>query len=514
MTRNTVIAAISNLSTAYNLVVINLVQVFVQNQYCGGDHCHDAVVVASTSCLVGAIVGQLCMGYVGDCLGRARALQLTMALSILGALTSAFVRPLDGSKPSSIFYSLAIARFFLGVGVGGVYPLSATIASESADSAKSRGRTASIVFSMQGVGNLVVPLIALVLVAIFGNPPNLDDKGPEDPGLTWRFALGIGALPGILLAPFKAAETSKRVPIRSSLQTTLVPGAGGSRGVDSAAVVVVPTDAPSQHQGAASSSSPEASSLDKADPSTASPRLTLWEALQQRAYWGKLIGCAGGWFLFDITFYGNQLFQARVLVLIFASNSTDAPIPIAGDVHSNRALQMLIIAAIGLPGYYVSCYLMDSWGRRIIQLQGFFFMGLTFGIMGLALQPLEHVPFLLMLLYGLTFFFSNFGPNATTFILPAETFPAHLRSTLNGFCAASGKLGATLGSACFVPLKRAVGLGNTMVACAVVSFLGLVVTFAFVEDRRGKDMEGDSNQLLGSSDNSNGNSHAAATLDQ
>ena len=76
MTRNTVIAAISNLSTAYNLVVINLVQVFVQNQYCGGDHCHDAVVVASTSCLVGAIVGQLCMRYVGACLGRARALEL------------------------------------------------------------------------------------------------------------------------------------------------------------------------------------------------------------------------------------------------------------------------------------------------------------------------------------------------------------------------------------------------------------------------------------------------------
>ena len=90
-----------------------------------------------------------------------------------------------------------------------------------------------------------------------------------------------------------------------------------------------------------------------------------------------------------------------------------------------------------------------------------------------------------------TVFFSNFGPNSTTFILPAETFPTHLRSTLNGFCAASGKLGATIGSAAFVPLKTAIGLGPTMVTCAVVSLLGMVLTIFFVEDRRGKDMAGE-----------------------
>ena len=32
-----------------------------------------------------------------------------------------------------------------------------------------------------------------------------------------------------------------------------------------------------------------------------------------RTYWGKLMGTAGGWFLFDITFYGNSLFQPTVL---------------------------------------------------------------------------------------------------------------------------------------------------------------------------------------------------------
>ena len=163
--RNLIISAVSNLSTAYNLVVINVVHVIIGYQYCGGpSNCSAEIESASTSCLVGAIVGQLAFGYIGDCLGRPRALQLTMAMSILGALASAFAVPVS-SDPASIFVFLTITRFFLGVGVGGVYPLSATIASESSE-ANARGRNASLVFSMQGVANLLVPLLAWALLEV------------------------------------------------------------------------------------------------------------------------------------------------------------------------------------------------------------------------------------------------------------------------------------------------------------------------------------------------------------
>ena len=39
---------------------------------------------------------------------------------------------------------------------------------------------------------------------------------------------------------------------------------------------------------------------------------------------------------------------------------------------------------------------------------------------------------------ALTFFFANFGPNATTFITPVELFTTKYRSTLHGISAASG----------------------------------------------------------------------------
>ncbi|GFZ14264.1 phosphate transporter 1;4 [Actinidia rufa] len=47
---------------------------------------------------------------------------------------------------------------------------------------------------------------------------------------------------------------------------------------------------------------------------------------------------------------------------------------------------------------------------------------------------------------SLTFFFANFGPKATTFVVPAEIFSARLRSTCHGISAAAGKARAIVGA--------------------------------------------------------------------
>mmetsp|Transcript_29426 Transcript_29426/g.62644 ORF Transcript_29426/g.62644 Transcript_29426/m.62644 type:complete len:497 (-) Transcript_29426:13-1503(-) len=445
--RNTWISAFSNLSTAYNLVNINLAHVIMENEYCSGNGCPDAVTVASTACLVGAILGQLTFGYVGDCLGRSRALQLTMVLSILGALVSAFAVPLDSSDPSSVFTFLSISRLVLGIGVGGVYPLAATIAAESSG-AHDRGRTVSLVFSMQGVGTLLVPLVGMVFLYSFGTELERAAAGKALPGISWRLVLGVGAVPGMILFPLKAVNS-------------------------------------------AGPNSPMANSP------MARPSLSLLEALRMRAYWVKIIGCAGGWFLFDITFYGNTLFAPTVLHYVFHEGSLT---PTIGDtLRDNLCWQLAVLALIGLPGYYMSVWLMDRVGRKAIQLQGFVFMAIIYAILGFYLNSLKDYSGLLLFVYGLTYFFSNFGPNSTTFILPSETFPAEVRSSLNGFCAASGKIGAAIGSSTFKPIVHASGAGIVFQLCALVAVLGVLVTVFCVEDRRGRGMEGD-NLVEGRSD--------------
>lgn len=57
----------------------------------------------------------------------------------------------------------------------------------------------------------------------------------------------------------------------------------------------------------------------------------------------------------------------------------------------------------------------------------------------------------------LRFFILNAGPNLTTYILPAEIFPTCVRASCHGISAASGKLGAFLGTAAFPLVQRYCG---------------------------------------------------------
>ncbi len=67
------------------------------------------------------------MGYAGDIFGRNTAMIMTLSLVAVSALLSA----LASTGPATQVYStIIITRFFLGIGVGGVYPLSATKAAE------------------------------------------------------------------------------------------------------------------------------------------------------------------------------------------------------------------------------------------------------------------------------------------------------------------------------------------------------------------------------------------------
>jgi len=107
-------------------------------------------------------------------------------------------------------------------------------------------------------------------------------------------------------------------------------------------------------------------------------------------------------------------------------------------------------------------------------------MGLIFGIIGLFFSAISENKIALLTLYGLTFFFANYGPNTTTFILPSLTYSPLCRSTLNGISAASGKLGALFGALLFEPATDLWGDGVVMMICASLSIIGFVLTWVCV----------------------------------
>jgi MFS family permease len=89
------------------------------------------------------------------------------------------------------------------------------------------------------------------------------------------------------------------------------------------------------------------------------------------------------------------------------------------------------------------------------------------------------VPFLLV--YGVSYFFTEFGPNMTTFVMPSELYPVSMRATGHGISAGVGKLGAFIGVFLFPILNDSLGLRGTLLLTAGVSALGFALTLVLPE---------------------------------
>ena len=84
------------------------------------------------------------------------------------------------------------------------------------------------------------------------------------------------------------------------------------------------------------------------------------------------------------------------------------------------------------------------------------------------------------------------GPNATTFISPAECFPTRVRSTAHGLSAAAGKLGAVIAQVAFAPMVKRGGnpnnpnpwLHGVMQIFSLFMFCGLLTTFLVPETKQ------------------------------
>ena len=231
-----------------------------------------------------------------------------------------------------------------------------------------------------------------------------------------------------------------------------------------------------------------------------------------------LFGTASTWFLLDIAFYSQNLFQKDIFSAIGwippakTMNAID-------EVYKIAKAQTLIALCSTVPGYWFTVAFIDRMGRFAIQLMGFFFM--TVFMFALAL-PYDHwtrkdnrIGFVVM--YSLTFFFANFGPNATTFVVPAEIFPARFRSTCHGISAASGKAGAIVGAFGFLYLAQSkdkakadagypagIGVKNALLVLGGINLLGFIFTF-MVPESKGKSLE----EMSGENEDNNEQANAS-----
>jgi MFS family permease len=208
----------------------------------------------------------------------------------------------------------------------------------------------------------------------------------------------------------------------------------------------------------------------KQGPAAAKPEAGLRAFLASRRLLVLLTGTAGCWFLLDYAYYGNTISTPRIISLITPNASQTATI----------AIQLAIFTVAAVPGYILAIAKMDRIGHRRLQLIGFALMALCFAVIGLVPGMTTAVaPFLLV--YGISYFFTEFGPNVTTFVLPGELFPTQVRATGHGISAGIGKLGAFIGVFLFPVLQGSLGLRGTLLLTAGVSVLGALLTLVLPE---------------------------------
>ncbi|KAJ9153990.1 hypothetical protein P3X46_027371 [Hevea brasiliensis] len=433
----------------------------------------------------GTLAGQLFFGWLGDKLGRKKVYGMTLMLMVVCSVASGLS---FGHSAKGVIATLCFFRFWLGFGIGGDYPLSATIMSEYANK-KTRGAFIAAVFAMQGFGILTGGIVALIVSAAFDHAYSAPTYEVNPLGSTvpeadyvWRIILMFGAVPAAMTYYWrmKMPETAR--------YTALVAKNAKQAASDMSRVLQVELEAEEQKVEQISH-----------DPSNSFGLFTKEFA---RRHGLHLLGTTVCWFLLDIGYYSSNLFQKDIFSAIGwipAAQTMNA----IHEVYVVARAQTLIALCGTVPGYWFTVALIDRIGRFFIQVMGFFFM--TVFMFALAI-PYHHwtlkenrIGFLIM--YSLTFFFANFGPNATTFVVPAEIFPARLRSTCHGISAACGKAGAIVGAFGFLyaaqptdPAKTeagyppGIGVKNSLIVLGVINFFGILFTL-LVPESKGKSLE-------------------------
>lgn len=388
--------------------------------------------------ICGIIVGQIMVGLIGDWIGRRWGLIQDATIMFIGLimLTAAW-----GITENGWIICYTWSLFFYGVGVGGEYPMTATSSMENAvgagkvstkDDRLHRGRKVTSAFLMQGWGQLVNQAILIILLLIFhggGNPPYNKTVAQY----TYRVSFAIPAVGTLWLVYYRTFKMRS-----ASRQLELAKKKGGVTGYDTKSLSMTFT-----HFG------------------------------------GRVIATAGSWYMNDIFFYGNKLFQGAFIKVI----SPNSKSVMEGWLYN------LINVGVSLCGYYLASFLIDNklYGRKKMQTLGFLMDFILFVVPAFHFHYYHEAMHIkaFQAMYFLSSFFNQFGPNSVTFLVAAEVYPTAVRASAHGFSAAVGKLGALTAAI----LYNYIGDQTKFYVIPWFGLAGVLLTVIFLPDTTGLDLK-------------------------
>lgn len=436
---STIITATANFCTIYNYQTISAALLIMSTSQCtsNDDECRKGEQAAwVTGCseagiFLGCIVGQLLMGYLGDYFTRSTALSWTMVVGGTGAILSATA---SMGSPESVYAVIIVFRIILGIGVGGVFPLSAAKASE--DTSHTHGKVNSTAAAWahlwQGPGYFVPWLITYILTY---TSVHTDFK--------WRFLLGFGAVPAVITIILLELEANY---------------------FDDSSSHFIPTQ-----------------SVKIRHDNTIRMHEMLVKDLQSNTDTQQKILIIGTmYFIMNTIIYGISLLSFKIIAEIAFDD--DDNITSNGHIRTVAKYQMIGTTLIMFFNS-VSTLLVPILGLRRVQLLGFMTLSFFAFLNACFFEYLNNFsPQAMYGLYVLLLGLILFGASTSLYALPAAMFRKEIRATVSGICMALGKVGAIFGSFTFAYLGPDVKGGYTIVLaiCTIFAGFGAYLTFYYI----------------------------------
>ncbi|KAG8880261.1 hypothetical protein FRB97_000973 [Tulasnella sp. 331] len=354
------IAGVGFFLDAYDLFIINPVSTMLQYRLYGGHAPPPGLQgLLKAGANIGAVIGQFTFGYLADALGRKAIYGKELMLIIFATIMSLTVP----------------------TGVGGDYPMSASVSSDRSNLRK-RGTMLAYIFANQGWGSLMGSVVFLIVLLCYKVPMNDHGETSKVDGV-WRIVIGVSLVPafGTLYQRLTLQESTRfteaqRVANESNLELKVKDG--------------------------------ESRVEKRVEPTHNKAQFA--EFIHYFSEWRHakvLIGTCMCWFLLDIAFYGVNLNQNVVLQEMgFDGKSGSTP----WEKLYKLGIGSLIVTALGfVPGYYATVLAVEYVGRKKIQLMGFLMEALFLGILAAKFYTLNKVAFIVN--FALLQFFFNFGAN-------------------------------------------------------------------------------------------------------
>ncbi|KDN52241.1 putative PHO84-inorganic phosphate permease [Tilletiaria anomala UBC 951] len=494
------IAGVGFMMDAYDLFIINMMYAVILLAYFpdpskGAHHFKSNVDwglnggVLKASANIGNVIGQVAFGLLGDSFGRSAVYGKELIIVIVAIII--MISAPNYLGPDGVTKWIFGWRLVMGIGIGGDYPMSAAVVSDRAH-LKKRGFLLSWIFSNQGWGNLVGAVVAVVVIAAYRGPVVAGDYARLTGA--WRVMQGLALVPAFAVLYFRLTlvESTRFTQARRIQDDPEILAQQG--------MVAAPVDSDDDLNKKPTDG--DASDVSSMENQAVGLKFTTIgkkahnEFIEYFSEWRHLkilIGTSLAWFLVDITFYGINLNTSTILSAIGFTNGAATPEGQWSKLMRTATGNLIITVAGFLPGYFFTMATIERIGRKPIQLVGFLLNALFLGILAGTFHWLKKDTAGFFVVFVFLQLFFNFGPNATTFIIPAEAFPTRVRAGAHGISAACGKCGAILASLGFSAIASQIGGDRgTEVDFWIfvgISILGAIVTYFLVPETKGRDAD-------------------------